>query len=360
MPQLAACALPVGEPTRLAITATDGSTGAIGLATIATRTVSNDLALVSPDPIPYVHGDRVYVVNRYMHDYLDVLEGTSLAMLGQVGMGPVPSGSANPHAIAFDPRGLAYVTLFGAPEVRVLDVSDPAAIVEVDSIDMSADADADGNPELSAAVACGDYLWVSADRLDANASWVPVDTSRLSAIDTTTRRPLPAADGVTPGTIVLQGRGVHKIRLDVRDTTGTTLLVLTSGLERVDVATGEVSWVVADSVFAAAELSSMQLSTFDIAADGRVYFTAASSDWSEYGIWRVGLETGGDDLTQIVSGLNSTTGAMEVIGNEAWFLDTRVGASGVRIFDLGSEPVAEITTTPLSTGLAPYALVALP
>jgi hypothetical protein len=57
-----------------------------------------------------------------------------------------------------------------------------------------------------------------------------------------------------------------------------------------------------------------------------------------------------------VSGLQSVTGALEIVGSEAWFADTTMGASGLRIFDLSSSPVAELDESPLSVGLAPMGL----
>lgn len=356
--QLAACSLPVAEPTRLVITTTDFATGGVGLVDVATRTLQNDLALGSTDAIPFVHEDRIFVVHRFMLDYLDVLDASNLGLLIQTALTPAATGSINPYSIAFDPRGVGYVPLFGSPEVRVLDLSNPAVVDEVDSIDMSSVADGDGNPELGQSVACGDYLWVTADRLDP--TWNPVDNARLVAIDTTTREVLPAADGVTPGSVVLLGQGAKQIRLDPADPSGTTLLVLTGGLERVDLVTGQVSWVIPDTTFVDAGISRLQLSQFDVAADGRLYFSVSGDEWPAFGLWRASATGNGADLSQVVTGLASSTGALEVIGNEAWFLDTTPTGSGVRIFDLAADPVAESTTQPLSTGLPPYALVALP
>ncbi|TPV95207.1 MAG: hypothetical protein B7733_11130 [Myxococcales bacterium FL481] len=357
-PVLAVCSLPTTEPSRLAIVTSDNATGAVGLADVATRTLQNDLALSDTDSVPFVHNDRVYVLHRFMLDYVDVLAADDLRRLGQFALNPAPTGSLNPHAIAFDPRGVAYVSLFGAPEVRVIDVSNPAAVAQFASIDMTSVADPDGNPELGLAVACGDYLWVAASRLDPD--WQPVDHTRLVAIDTTTRTVLPAADGVTPGSLILGGRGVRKLRLDPRDPSGTTLLVLNTGLERVDLVTGDVSWVISDATFEAAGLAGYQLSQFDVAADGRVYFSAANADWTGFSIWRASLTAAGADLTKVVSGLDSVTGAFEVVGNDVWFLDTSAEGSGVRIFNLAVDPAVEVTTTPMSTGLPPYELVALP
>lgn len=359
----APCRGPIAEPTQLVVTSTDFTTGAVGLVDVATRTVSPDLALASSDAIPVVVDGRVFVLNRYGFDYIDELDPA--AELALVHEWPVAAATpqetpSNPHALALDRSGRAWVTLHDAPELqRFVFPSLHGAAVEAElALDLSSFADADAIPELSLAIACGDVLFVSAERIDRSA-WVPADSTVLIPI---------AIDGDTPRlfefddahALTLPGVGVGPWRLDPTDASGHTILLLSSGLARIDLASGESSWVVAQQVFEDAGYRRLQLSGFDLDADGRVWITAAREDFAEFQLLRVDLD-GPDRPALIVEfeGLQSTTGALEIVGHEAWFADTTLGASGLRVFDLSSSPVVELPESPLPVGLPPLGLAPL-
>lgn len=48
------------------------------------------------------------------------------------------------------------------------------------------------------------------------------------------------------------------------------------------------------------------------------------------------------------------------VDSRPWFVDTTIGSSGLRVFDLSSDPVTEVDGSPFSTGLPPYGLLPLP
>ena len=100
-PEAAPCRLATGSPTTLVVTTTDFATGAI---TVVDRdgTVRPDVALGSPDAIPYPAPGGVAVVHRFGYDFVDLLDPGTWRSLGQHALEADDAGSHNPHAIAFD------------------------------------------------------------------------------------------------------------------------------------------------------------------------------------------------------------------------------------------------------------------
>src|SRR5690606_24224407 len=107
-------------------------------------------------------------------------------------------------------------------------------------LDLSSFADSDGKPEAALAFSCGDIVFVGVQRL---VNFASVDCDYLIPIDTS---------GPTVGTtaIPLLGAWAKQVRLDPADANHHTVLVLTSGIERVDLKSGESAWAVPDTVFA--------------------------------------------------------------------------------------------------------------
>jgi hypothetical protein len=364
-PQLEqACRGPVVDPTHLVVTSTDFNTGAVGLVDLQSRSVAADLALASTDAAPFVIGERVFVVNRFGFDYIDELAPRSaLELVHQFAITPLSAEvSANPQAITIDPQGHGWVSLFGAGELQRVRFPDLAAAQPSVglSLDLSEFADDDGSPELGAMISCGSILFVSAARIDTN-NWVPVDQTLLIPIRTGERPSLFDFDPDRPGAdaIRLLGEGMGAWRLDPADSSGQTIVTLNSGLERIDLATGTSEWLVSDQLFADAGYFRFQLSGFDFDADGRIWISAAKPDFSGFELLRVDLDGPEPQLVLAVDGLQSVSGALEIVGHEAWFADTTVGASGLRGFDLSADPVVELAESPLAVGLPPLGLAPL-
>jgi hypothetical protein len=360
-----ACRAPVSEPTHLVVTSTDFATGAVGLVELATRTVQADLALASSDAVPLVDGERVFVVNRYGFDYIDELDPhDDLALLHEWAIASASGldAASDPHDLVLDPNGHAWVTLHGAPELQrfafpTLHGADVAGEL---AVDLSNFADADAIPEVSLALACGELLFVSAERID-RASWVPAESTVLIPVRAGDEPKLFEFDAEHDGSdaIELLGTGVGAWRLDPADSSGRTILLRNSGIERVDLVSGTSEWVVPQAVFEDAGYLRLQLGGFDLDASGRMWVAAANEDFSEYRLLRVDLSGPEPSLVVEVAGLQSITGALEIVGDEAWFSDTTMGASGLRIFDLSSSPVQESADSPLPVGLPPMGLAPL-
>ncbi|MFO7564232.1 MAG: hypothetical protein R6X02_16415 [Enhygromyxa sp.] len=364
-PQLEqACRGPIAEPSHLVVTSTDFNTGAVGLVELATREVAADLAPASSDAAPYVVGERVFVVNRFGFDYIDELDPrAALELIHEFAITPIGAEqSANPQAIAIDPDGRGWVSLFGAAELQ--QVRFPTLAAAQPSVPLALDlrefADEDGSPELGAMIGCGSILFVAAARIDTN-NWVPADDTLLIPVRTGERPTLFDFDPDSPGAdaIRLLGDGVNKWRLDPADPSGHTIVVLNSGLEQVELSTGTSEWLVSEDLFADAGYDRLQLSSFDYDADGRIWISAAKADFSGFELLRVDLDGPEPQLLIALEGLQSVSGALEIVGHELWFADTTLGASGLRGFDLSADPVAELPESPLAVGLPPLGLAPL-
>ena len=361
-PQLeGSCRGPVAEPRQLVVTSTDFNTGAVGLVDLEARRVAADLAPASTDAAAFVDDGRVFVVNRFNFDWIDELEGEDLALVHQFAVtASTRSSSANPHALALEDgdASVAWVSLFGAPELqrwRFPELRGAAPTAEF-ALDLSTFADVDGIPELSLLIPCGDLLFVSAERLD-RSSWQPTGPTLLIPVATGPAPQLFEFDDDHPGAdaIELLGTGVGPWRLDPGDPRGQTVLLLNSGLERIDLAAGTSEWLIPATQLASRGYSRLQLSGFDLDAEGRVWIAAASEDFAEFRLLRAELEPQ-LEIAEVVTGLASVTGALEIRGMELWFADTTLGASGLRAFDLRHDPPRELAGSPFAVGLPPMDL----
>lgn len=375
-PQLEApCALDPA-PTGLLLTTTDFSTGALTHVDTTTRTVTPDVALGTPDAVPFWHAGRAYVVHRFQYDFVDVLRrDPSWSSMGQHDLADADVRAPNPQSIAFDADGLAYVPLFGPARIDVLDLTQPPGQSRVGAIDLSPIADADGSPEASLSVMCDQTLFVSAQRLDTEGGFIPVDHDILAAIDPTSGAVYdrdPDRDG-TQG-IELQGTWLKQLRRDPTDPEGLTLLGLTTGIERLDLRAGTSSWLVAPAAFETASIRHYQLPiAFDISSDGRVLVVAAygpppgddvdcTADpgpcFDQARLFYAELDAPAPTLIPFADEFDAVERTLEIVGDEVWFGSRRSSAPGLFVFDLLTLPPV-LLDGPLSTGLPPYAMTVI-
>lgn len=356
------CAGPIVEPSHLVVTSTDFNTGAVGLVDVEERRVFADLALASSDAMPVVAEGRVFVLNRFGFDYVDELDpADQLALVHEFAIESASeAGPPNPQALVIDHEGRGWLSLFGAGELQ--QIRFPTLAAAQPSVDLALDlrefADGDGIPELGAVIGCGSVLFVAAARIDRE-SWTPADETLLIPVRADDEPRLFDFDPEHAGAdaIRLLGDGVGTWRVDPDDE--HAIVVLNSGLERVDLAKGASEWLVPEHVFADAGYLRLQLSGFDFDAEGGIWISAAKPDFSGFELLRVDRSGAEPKLAIALEGLQSATGALEIVGQQAWFADTSIGASGLRIFDLAAEPIAELPESPLAVGLSPMNLAPL-
>jgi hypothetical protein len=362
--EVGACVGEPAAPARLLVTTTDFATGGVSVIDLANFTATRDVAVGSTDAKPQFFNDIAFVLHRFGVDALDALDpADGFRLLAQRAIEAGDVVSPNPHALAVGPDGRGYVTLFGAPEIQVWDLRDPTKPALERGIDLTPLADADGNPEASEAVLCGGVLFVTVDRVDQRANLAPVDDVAQIAVVDVASGAVHDLDPDEPGAqpFALQGAWARQWRLDPSDPSGRTALILTTGVERLDLSAGTSEWAVAPERMQAAGITDRTLpQAFDLGPDpGEIYLAAYRPDYSEVAIFRAALDSDAP-LIELAAGLQSVEQTLEVVGDTLYFGDRAHGASGLRAWDLRQDPPAPLPGSPLDLGLAPYALAAIP
>lgn len=360
-PPTAACALDPPDPRRLAITTTDFSSGALAIVDLATGTVTPDVAPTSSDALPVARDERLFVLHRFGLDRLDELDPEDFSLQNQIPIPATAGGRPNPHSLALAPDARAFVVLFGEPRIAILDPRAAPEAAHLGDVSLGALASGDDNPDASSTVACGERIYVVLEQVDEG--FAPRGEDAIAVVDTTTGEILDA-DLSAPGVQGLRtlGTWLRQLRRDPADDAGTTLLGLSTGIERIDVRAGEVTWAVPASAFVAAGIDDFLLpQSFDVNADGSLAYVAAyDPDFGQVRLYRVGLDGAAPEVPEpFASGFDSVERTLEVTGDTLWYASSRVGAAGVLRFDLRVDP-PRADGPARSTGLPPYAMTVLP
>lgn len=178
--------------SRAYVLTSDFATGSLSTIDIVTRLVSNDVASVHSDAVERWFDGRLYVLNRFGADNLQVLDGVTCATLHQFSMG----NGSNPYDLAFASPTKAYVARYESADLWIVN---PVTEAHTGTLSLAAFADADGIPEMDHLVKVGPLLFVSLQRLNRNAGFQPTDSSLVAVIDTRTDTVVDC-DPVRPGT----------------------------------------------------------------------------------------------------------------------------------------------------------------
>lgn len=309
---------------------TDYSTGSFSAVNTTTRAPSCDVSSVHSDARLRWYNGRVYVVNRFGADNIQVIDPATYATLNQFSVG----NGSNPYDIAFASPSKAYVTRYERTEMWVVD---PSTGAHTGTISLAAFADADGIPEMDHLMMVGPLLFVSLQRVNRNAGFVPTDTSLVAVIDTRTDT-IVDCDAVTPGVQAIHLQLTNPVTTFQFDRTTSRLLLgcvgfygaLDGGIERIDpvalasegVVVGEDSLGgdVADIVWRDAAKS------YAIVSDAS--FNTMLISWS--------AETG-RRLATVYSPGGFTLGDAEISGSELWVCDGSFASPGVRVFSTATD-----------------------
>lgn len=191
---LLAFAAPAAAQPFVGVVCTDFVTGKFSVCEAdAPWTATPDVATIGTDAVGRAHGGLVYIVNRLGADNLQVLDpAQDFATLHEFSTGT----ATNPQSVAFSADGSkAYLPRQNADDVLVMD---PETGEWLDTIDLSAWADADGSCEVGDCIAVGERLFVAILRLNRDFFWTPVGDSYLAVIDMLTDTLVDCAPG-TPG-----------------------------------------------------------------------------------------------------------------------------------------------------------------
>ncbi|MEO7866835.1 MAG: FlgD immunoglobulin-like domain containing protein [Candidatus Eisenbacteria bacterium] len=304
---------------------TDYSTGSFSAVNTSTHAPSCDVASVHSDARLRWYGGRVYVVNRFGADNIQVIDPATYVTLNQFSVG----NGANPYDIAFASPTKAYVTRYERTELWVVD---PSTGAHTGTISLAAFADADGIPEMDHLMMVGPLLFVSLQRLDRNAGFIPTAFSLVAVIDTRTDTVVDC-DAATAGVQAITLQLTNPVTAFQFDRTTSRLLLgcvgyygaLDGGIERIDpvglasagVAAGEDSLGgdVADLVWRDGAKS------YAIVSDAS--FNTLLISWSP---------TTGRKLATVYAPGGFTLGDAEISGTELWVCDGSLASPGVRVF----------------------------
>lgn len=228
-PDLAAAA-----ETRAFVLTTDFSTGSLSTVNLTTRAVSQDVEPAGSDATFRWYQGKLYIVNRFGGDNIQVVDGATLNTVRQFSTG----NGSNPQDICFVSPTKAYVTRY---ELGDLLIVNPATGTSPGVIHLGAFADADGIPEMSRMVRVDRYVFVALQRLNRNAGFTPTDSSLVAVIDTQTDTVVDV-DPVHPGVQAIKLTGKNPVTTFEFDRATSRLLIgcvgffgaLDGGIEWID------------------------------------------------------------------------------------------------------------------------------
>ena len=351
------CVAGPAAPTRLAVITNNFMDPArVHVLDLATRELAQDIAPAPADPALAWGQGKLVVIGRFGINTLDVLDGQSWAPLMSLAVQVDGVADANPQALSFAADGRAYLTLFASAAAPIYDLTLPPAASEVGALDLTAFADRDGSPEAGVSFACGGTLFVGIQRL---VNFAPVDLSYLVAIDLASGAPIDLDLGQPgPQALPLLGPWPKQVRLDPADPAGHTALVLTSGIERVDLSHGTSAWAVDPAALAAVGVDGFDVQAFEVAADGAsAYILATDDEFPAATLLHVGLDGAAAPVT-LLDKLTTREKVLERAGDLLWIGDADPAQPRIRVLDLAQDPPAELDFVP--TPGDPYLFLALP
>ena len=306
----------------------DFATGSCSGVNVATHVPACDVASVHSDARVRWYGGRVYLVNRFGADNIQVLDGDTYALVRQFSVG----NGSNPYDIAFDSGTHAYVTRYESPDLWVVN---PATGAHTGTISLAALADADGIPEMDRMIKVGPLLFVSLQRVNRNAGFQPTDTSLVAVIDTRTDA-LVDCDAAHPGVQGILLPHANPVTAFVFDAARTRLYlgcagsygVNDGGIVRVDPAA-----LVADGVIASESMLGGDPLDLVWAGDEQAYAIVSDASFNTQLIrWS---PTTGQRLATLYSPGGFTLADAEITpaGDELWVCNSSFAEPGVHVFD---------------------------
>ncbi len=225
--------LAAAAQTRAFALTTDFSTGSLSTVNLDTRAVAQDVEPAGSDAVMRWYGGKLYIVNRFGGDNVQVVDGTTLNTTHQFSTG----NGSNPQDICFVSPTKAYVTRY---ELGTLLVVNPATGASLGTIPLAAFADADGIPEMARMVRVDRYVFVALQRLDRNNYFSPTDASLVAVIDTWSDTVVDV-DPAAPGTQAIRLTGKNPVTTFEFDRATSRLLIGCAGA--FGVADGGIEWL---------------------------------------------------------------------------------------------------------------------
>jgi len=158
-----------GHSTAVVVTS-DYAVYALATVDLDDGSVDDEITALTGDAsVRYLEDDRLYVLNSYGYDTIQVYDVGKLS--SPASEWSVGDGLANPHDVEFC-GGELFVSLYGRDYVSIYD---PHSTNLVGTVDLSSFDDGDGVPEASSLVKVAGkegYLYLALQQLDQNNGWV--------------------------------------------------------------------------------------------------------------------------------------------------------------------------------------------
>jgi hypothetical protein len=214
------------------VTTTDFSTGTAAIVSADTLLApACNLAPIHSDAVARFFQGRIYVVNRFGADNVQVLDPyNGFATMKQFSLG----NGSDPHDIALVSFTRAFVTRYNEDQMWIVNPSTGVGsglISFFELVDPVDDIpDPDFKPEMDHMVRVGDRIFVSVQRLDRTGTlWPPVGKSYLAAFHAGTEQFIDA-DPSTNGTQALVLDGANPFGEIVYNTDSGMIWVPTAGV----------------------------------------------------------------------------------------------------------------------------------
>ena len=300
---------------------------------------------VNSDAVARPHGGLVYVVNRFGGDSIQVLDPSQdFATRAQCSTG----GGSNPQDIAFASSTKAYVARLGIPSLLIVNPNpqpDCSDFVR-GTIDLSAYADSDGNPDMSQLAIVGDRLYVSLQRLQ---NFMPAENGAIAVIDITTDQEVTVVT-LSAGNPFAETKGLTVVSGALVVPEVGAFQVNDGGLERVDLATNT-----AQGFFITEADLGGDITDFVLVSEHLGYAIVSQPDFSNV------LEAF-DPTTRTVTQTLLTSSSLSDVElddrGELFVSDRSTTQAGIRVFRAGDG--VQLTQSPLGLGLPPFDIEFLP
>jgi len=164
-------------PLGMFVATTDFTSGSAAIIKDAPSfSVSQPGVSLSSDPAARSYNGKVYVINRFGADNIQVLDPKeNYKTIAQYSTG----NESNPQDIAFVSESQAFISRLG--EAKLLIVK-PLSGKSLGSIDLSKYSDGDGLPEAAKMVIVDSRLFVALQRLDSTEFYAPTDMKGLIVV----------------------------------------------------------------------------------------------------------------------------------------------------------------------------------
>ena len=330
------------------VTTTDYATGSSSVISLdGSYSVVADVAGLHSDAVARYYGQRMFVVNRFGGDNIQILDPASaFSTLRQFSVG----SSSDPHDIAVVSDTKAYVTRYNDTALWIVD---PSTGAQTGSVDLSGLADADGMPEMDQMAVYGDHLFVTIQRLDRLTTWGPVGTSYVAVVDIATDS-LIDTDPVTPGTQSILLTGANPATdIQLNPCTGKLYVscvgfwgLQDGGVEIVDPVAFESEGFLFSESSAGGDISDVE-----IICEEKGYAIITNASFHTVLI-KFDPSTGAKTGTMYSPG-DFVLNDIEISpGRELFLADRTPTRPGIRVYDTVTD--TEITPNPIDVGLPPF------